>query len=203
MDNRLQYILLIVRNLSFIFALLFSTLSSPVFAQNKVRGEIIDFGVNIGMIAIEDFPTSEALGANLTFRATEDFFLQLNVMQASSVELSSFEKQPGQGKLFDDRNFLHYDVLIGYNIFQGEFFTGEKTANLSALYAVAGVGETEFGQESRIATTIGLGYQVAFNRRYILRLDFRDYISRRNINQGDDDALTHNFHFSAGFSYLF
>jgi len=169
--------------------------------RSKVRAEFVELGVTFGVVNIENFTSEFLAGANLTFRATEDFFLQVNYVQASDASLSSAEKRQGRAFDGDDRDFTHYDLLVGYNLFQGEFFTGGATANLSALYVVAGVGDTEFGGESRFTYTVGLGYQVAFNRRYIVRFDMRDYLYESSLLT--DDNTTNNIQLSAGISYLF
>lgn len=199
MEIRLQYLFLIV-------LLLFLPLSASLAQSNdlpKVRTEYLELGLNVGYLNIEDFDTHLAIGAGLTIRATEDFFLQVNYMQASDIDLSVAEEEGGATSFLEegDRDFKHYDLLLGYNLFQGEFFTGESKAHLSSLYLVGGIGETQFGDEERFTYTLGLGYQVAFNRRYILHFDFRDYIFDSSLIA--EDASTHNTHLSVGMRYLF
>ena len=201
MENRFQYILLIA-------ALLLVQTTS--YAQTNtgindldIRTEFIEAGLTAGVVNIEDFGSELTWGAGLTFRATEDFFLQLNYMQADGVDLSAAENSGGIGQFLagSDRDFIHYDLLLGYNLFQGEFFTNDSKASHSSFYVVGGVGETEFGSENSFTFTLGLGYQVAFNRHYIMRLDMRDYIYTSSLIS--EDNTTNNIHFSAGLSYLF
>jgi outer membrane beta-barrel protein len=202
MENRLQYIFL-----NAFIAILFVAFGSTVKAQNNsssasIKSEFFELGINIGMVNIEDFGNEFAIGAGVTFRATEDFFLQANYMQTDSVALSTAETEgPTVFVSEGDRDFKHYDLLLGVNIFQGEFFVSEAKANLSALYGLIGVGETEFGGESNFSYTLGMGYQIAFNRRYIVRFDIRDYIYDSSLIA--EDTSTHNFHISTGISYLF
>ncbi len=206
MENRFQHI--------FLVAVLLVIM--PVFANAqvtdssanktaKVKSEFLEFGLNAGILNLEDFPSEYTIGANLTFRATEDFFLQVNYTQASDVDFSSAEKGP-QGPSFtgSDRDFEHYNLLLGYNFFQGEFFTTGSKANLSSLHLVGGVGETEFGGESSFTYVLGVGYKVAFKRRYIVNFDVRDYIYEfDSTSGGDDEDTTNNIHVSLGLSYLF
>ncbi len=162
--------------------------------------EYFDIGIFTGIINIEDFNSELLYGISATFRASEDFFLQLNYLQADS-NLSSYEQSQGQLFSGDDRIFKHYDFLLGYNIFQGEFFSSGNRSNLSALYVVGGVGDTEFGGEGNFSYTLGVGYQVALKRRYIVRADMRDYFYESNLLLEGKD--THNIQFSIGLSYLF
>jgi outer membrane beta-barrel protein len=203
MENRFQHFLLV----SF-YSLLLLSASSIVqaqsasgFSKDDIDSEFLELGANIGIINIEDFPSEYALGLNLTFRATEDIFLQLNLMSASDVDLSSAEKDQGAFISDGDRDFLHYDMLVGYNFFQGEFFTSNADAHLSTLHIVGGIGETDFGNESNFSYVFGLGYKIAFYRSYILNFDVRQYAYHSSLI-ADDDATVAT-HLSVGFSYLF
>ncbi|TVZ39083.1 outer membrane beta-barrel protein [Alteromonadaceae bacterium 2753L.S.0a.02] len=193
METRFQHLLL-----GGILTVALGSSSAGVAASGMDR-EFIDAGVFAGLINIQDFGSEWALGANLTFKATEDFFLQFNFLQAEAG-LSSFEKS--QGRLFSgsDRNFQHYDLLVGYNLFQSEFIA-LGAPNLSSLYVVGGVGDTGFGGEQSFTYTLGTGYQVAFARNYIVRLDYRDYVYTTNLIT--EDKTVHNGLISLGFSYLF
>lgn len=169
----------------------------------KIGSELFDVGVLFGTINIEDFTSEYVAGMNITFKATEYFFLQYNYVQTeigqSSWELGSLADY-GLG---DDRLFKHYDLLIGYNIFQGEFFAGGDRSHLSNLYVVAGVGDTNFGREQNFTYTLGLGYQIEFFRRFLVRADFRDYMFKSSLTIGDEEDLVHNTQISLGVGYLF
>lgn len=167
---------------------------------DTVDNEFFELGVNTGLINIEDFTSELTVGANVTFKATEDFFLQFNYQRAEAG-LSSFEKS--QGRLFSgsDREFKHYDLLLGFNLFQAEFFAREGQPNLSAFYLVGGVGNTDFGGEGSFTYTLGAGYQVAIARKIVLRLDYRDYIYTSNLIA--EKKTTHNAGYTFGVGYLF
>ncbi|MGH1487057.1 MAG: outer membrane beta-barrel domain-containing protein [Cellvibrionaceae bacterium] len=206
MENRFQYILLVL--VSVLAGLLgLSSIANAQTADDKsqfaVGTEFLEIGLSLGMINIEDFPSETATGIHFTFRATEDYFLQLNYMKTSEVSTSTFEEQGSLTSVSgSDREFIHYDVLLGYNLYQGEFFSADsKEANLSSLYLVGGVGETEFRNESRFTYTLGVGYRVAFKRRYIVHVDVRDYNHKTSLNASGDRV--NNIHWSAGVSYLF
>lgn len=172
--------------------------------QSRINSELFDIGVFTGVINIQDFPAEFVIGANITFKASEDFFLQYNYLQ-SDVSESSFEKNPGFPTLDlgDERVFEHYDLLVGYNIFQGEFFTSGDKAHLSSLYVVGGIGDTDFGGEENFTYTLGLGYQIEFVRRYLVRFDYRDYFYRSSLVVGSEEDTVHNTQVSVGLGYLF
>jgi len=208
-ENRLQHFLL----KSTLLTLLLGTLSLGANAQEsnaeksgkiRINSELFDVGLVAGIVSIEDFPTEFVVGVNVTFKASEDFFLQYNYVQADVSE-SAFEKNPA-GVTFDlgdDRGFEHYDLLVGYNLFQGEFFASEESAHISSLYIVGGIGDTDIGGEENFTYTLGLGYQIEFFRKYLVRLDYRDYIYRSSLIVGSDEVTVHNNQFTLGIGYLF
>jgi outer membrane beta-barrel protein len=185
MDNRFQFVLLTLKAV----ALATAFLHAPVLLADDsgtektdisdINNEVFELGVFAGIVNIEDFGSELAPGISLTFRASEDFFVQYNYLQAD-VSFSAYENSQ-DSLLGNERTFKHYDLLIGYNIFQGEFFTSPAQAKLSALYMVAGVGETKLGGESSFTYTLGLGYEVALTRHLGVHIDFRDYFYQSTL----------------------
>ncbi|TQV74205.1 outer membrane beta-barrel domain-containing protein [Exilibacterium tricleocarpae] len=173
---------------------------APGTGADRIDTEYFDVGVFTGVLNIEDFGSEWVFGVNATFNTDENFFMQLNYLQADS-SLSSFEES--QGKIFsgDDRTFRHFDFLVGYNVLQAEQFFSEANAMLSSLYVVAGIGDTDFGGEGSFTYTVGVGYQLALTRDLLLRVDYRDYIYKTNLI--GDDKFTHNTQITTGLSYLF
>lgn len=208
MENRFQHLLLRLSSaLAVSLALAPSALAadgpdvSTADGGTTINNEVFELGVVGGLVNIADFNGEPAAGISATFRASEDFFLQYNIIQADASP-SSFEES--QGLLFegDDRTFRHYDLLVGYNLFQGEFFSSGTEARLSALYLVGGVGETQFGGEESFTYTAGVGYQIALTRRVIGRFDYRSYIYTSNLVADEDQTVSSN-QLSVGLSFLF
>lgn len=198
MENRFQHVFLTTQLL--LIALCLPV--TPAWAQSaRINNEVFELGVVVGWVNIADFNSEATLGLAATFKASEDFFLQYNYFQADASP-SAYENS--QGRLFDgkDRTFRHYDLLLGYNLFQGEFFPTGSTARLSALYLVGGVGDTQFGGESSFTYTAGVGYQVALSRRLILRMDYRSYIYTSNLITDENKTVNSN-QLSSSLSFLF
>lgn len=208
MENRFQYILL-TGKLALASLLLASYASANEDSEahtdlgdtSNINSEVFELGVTVGIINIADFNSEFSTGISATFKASEDFFLQYNLFQA---EASPSAYENSQGKLFEgsDRTFRHYDLLVGYNVYQGELFLAGPEAKLSALYLVGGVGDTRFGGEDSFTYTLGVGYQVAVTRNLILRVDYRSYIYTSNVI-ADEDKTVNSTQFSSGLSYLF
>jgi outer membrane beta-barrel protein len=206
MDNRFQFVLLTLKAV----ALATAFLHAPVLLADDsgtektdisdINNEVFELGIFAGIVNIEDFGSELAPGLSLTFRASEDFFVQYNYLQAD-VSFSAYENIQNP-LLGSDRTFKHYDLLIGYNIFQGEFFTSPAQAKLSALYVVAGVGETKLGGESSFTYTLGLGYEVALTRHLGVHIDFRDYLYQSTL-VSPEKRMVSVAQVSIGAKYLF
>ncbi|WP_444994139.1 outer membrane beta-barrel domain-containing protein [Aliikangiella sp. IMCC44359] len=198
MAHWLQRILLAVS-----LALTVVPLQAEEMAENSMEqldNELFELGFTTGLINIQDFGSEFITGINASFLASEDVFMQINYI-FTEADLSSYEKS--QGELFsnNDRNFKHFDFLVGYNLYQGELFFSGSQAHLSSLYFVAGIGDTEFGGEESFTYTIGMGYQIGLSRNYNLKLDYRDYIYDSSLLLQDEQ--THNGQLSVSINYVF
>lgn len=175
--------------------------SQEAVEASDLNQEVFELGLFTGIINIGDFNSEWVVGISASFQASEDFFIQYNYLQ-TDADLSSFEQSQGQFFSGDDRTFIHYDLLVGYNLFQGEIYSGESQANLSSFYLVGGVGDTRFGGESSFTLTIGAGYQITLARRYVLHVDYRNYIYESSLIRSEE-TTTNNAQFSIGLNYLF
>ncbi len=165
----------------------------------KIDTEFFELGVTAGMVTIEDFTTEFSYGVSGTFKTTEDFFLQFNGL-TSDFTLSSVEES-AQGPYSGDRTYRHWNLLLGYNVFQGEVFRGDY-AGLASLYVVGGVGDTEFLDESNFTYVYGVGYHMAVSRRYTVRLDYRQTVYDSAVVDQQENTTT-NAQLSIGFGWLF
>ncbi len=157
----------------FCLAFLLAIGTGSAFAERNLIAldtEFFEFGATVGVVNIEDLTSELTIGLSGTLRATEDFFLQLNYERAD-ISLSSVETS-SQGPYSGDRTYKHLNLLLGYNIFQGEVFRAGRSG-FSSLYIVGGVGDVEYLNESSFALVYGLGYQMALSRRWNIRLDYR------------------------------
>jgi outer membrane beta-barrel protein len=181
--------------------LVLSFASAGAMAEQDIDKEILEFGVVTGVINIGDFGSEWLKGLSATFQASEDFFLQYNYLQAEA-DLSSFEESQGRFFSGSDRDFVHYDLLVGYKLLQAEVYPSEAKARLSSFYLVGGVGETRFGGEENFTATAGLGYEVALSRDLIVRADYRSYFYESSLIREEEETVQSG-QFSIGLGYLF
>ena len=109
----------------------------------------------------------------------------------------------GGAQLLTDsqRDFTYYNISLGVNLFPGESFILDRYAFNSALYLIAGVGNTEFADDSHFTINVGAGYRFLLNDWVALHLDFRDYIFDSDLL--GTDKTTHNLEATIGVSAFF
>lgn len=169
-----------------------------------VKPQVFEVSASLGTLSIEDFPSELMGGISAAFVASEDFFVEYNYLTAS-ISLSNFERNPGflTYTLGEGRRFRHYDLLLGYNLFQSEFFTDNKTSLLSNLYLVAGVGDTKFGTEDNFTYTLGVGYRAKFTKKLFMKIDFRNHFYDSALVTGSESEFYTVTQFSGSVGFLF
>ncbi|WP_033417094.1 outer membrane beta-barrel domain-containing protein [Hahella ganghwensis] len=171
--------------------------------ESDIDTEFFEVGLFAGFLSIDNFSSEPMYGLNASFHATEDFFIQFNYGQASAG-LTSFEELSGTNVRLvsdDDRDYIYYDFLLGYNIFPGEIFFTDQLAFNSAIYLVGGVGNTDFGGENNFTTIAGTGYRIIFNDWLAWHVDFRDHMFKSDLIR--QSQLTHNIEISSGITLFF
>jgi outer membrane beta-barrel protein len=171
--------------------------------EADIDDEFFEIGLFVGNLNIDNFGSELVYGANASFHATEDFFLQINYGM-SEAGLTSFEELSGQNvRLLSDseRDYTFYNLLVGYNIFPGEVFMTSKLTFNSAFFLVGGIGNTEFGGEDNFTVTVGTGYRIVLRDWLTWHIDYRDHIFNSDILK--EDQTTHNIELSTGLTLFF
>ena len=163
-----------------------------------------DFEISgfVGLMSIEDFESGMVYGARLDYHVSERLFVGASYGQTDAGE-TSFEKLSGGVPLLTDeqRKLTYYDLSIGYNLLPGEVFIGRNRAFSSALYVLAGVGNTEFADDSFFTLMFGAGYRMLLMSSLAMHLDVRDHMFDTDLL--GESKTTHNIEFTLGLSYFF
>lgn len=162
--------------------------------------EFFELGFVMGLLSIDDFSTEAVFGIGAKFHATEDLFLQFAYGQAHA-SLSTYERSQGAWIDNADRDYAYYDLLVGYNVLPGEVFPLSSQGYLSSIYLVAGVGNTDFGNEESFTLVMGVGYRVGIDGGLVWNIDFKDHIYQSSLIR--ENETTHNIELSTGISFLF
>ena len=169
---------------------------------DQLDSEDFEVGVFGGVMHVEDFGSDSVVGIRAAYHVTEDFFVEAAYAQ-TTLGQTSFEQLSGGAPLLSDseRDMAYYNVSLGWNILPGESFVGGRWAFKGGLYAIAGVGSTQFGGDDLFTINAGVGYRLIATDWLALHVDARDHYFESDL-LGTMDGK-HNVEFSAGFTVFF
>ncbi len=185
-----------------------SSASAPVISPEVERRSVSrpridteDFEITgyYGLISVEDFGSNSIYGARLAYHVTEGLFLEGTYARTGDVGRTSLEGLTPP--LFNDRRYSYYDLAVGWNLLPGEVFIGRNHAFNSALYVLAGAGNTSFAGEDLFTLTFGAGYRVLATDSIALHFDVRDHLFDNDVT--GENKTTHNIEFNLGLSWFF
>lgn len=170
--------------------------------EADIDSEDFEAGAFVGVMSIEDFGSNVVYGVRAAYHITEDFFAEA-ALGATEAGDTSYETLSGVAQVLTDsqRDLLYYNISLGYNILPGESFFGGNHAFNSALYLIAGVGNTEFADDSHFTVNVGAGYRFLVNDAVALHLDFKDHIFDSDLL--GTDKTTHNLELTTGLTLFF
>lgn len=179
----------------------------PQVERREVDRDAIDtenweLGLHYGIISIEDFGSTNITSFSAAYHVTEDFFLSLNYGEAAAEE-SSFERLSGDVVLLTDeeREYSHYSISLGFNLLPGEGFIGKDLAFTSSFYFLAGLGSTDFADDTRSTVMLGGGYQVLFNDWFAMHIMLKDHFY--DIELLGSSKTANDLEISTGFTIFF
>jgi outer membrane beta-barrel protein len=170
-------------------------------SEPKIDTEDFEVQAFAGLINVEDFGSNTVYGARLAYHVSESLFVEATYGKTSDVDRTSFEVLTNLNLLGSDRSYEYYDISLGWNLLPGEVFLGRNLAFNTALYLVAGAGNTSFHDEDLFTLTFGAGYRVLVTDSIALHFDVRDHLFDDDIT--GDDKTTHNVEFGLGLSWFF
>ena len=167
----------------------------------RIDNENIEVGIYGGILAIEDFDSSNISIVRIDFHINEHTFIEASYGSAKG-DTTTFEELIPSTQLISDeqREYTSYDISFGWNIFPGETWLRNK-AYKSDFYLILGGGSTEFGGDKWFTWNVGAGYRLFLNDWLAWRIDVRDHIFNRDLF-GEDDQ-TNNIELSSGVSFFF
>ena len=165
----------------------------------RIDNENIEVGIYGGILAIEDFDSSNISIVRIDFHINEHTFIEASYGSAKG-DTTTFEELIPSTQLISDeqREYTSYDISFGWNIFPGETWLRNK-AYKSDFYLILGGGSTEFGGDKWFTWNVGAGYRLFLNDWLAWRIDVRDHIFNRDLF-GEDDQ-TNNIEMSSGVSF--
>jgi len=171
-------------------------------SQPGIDSENFELGAFAGLLSVEDFGSTTLYGVRGRYHITEGLFAEGTFATSSSLDLTSAEVLARFDLLGPDRKYQYYDVSVGYNLLPGETFIGKNWAFNSALYVVAGAGQTSLGVDDYFTMTFGAGYQVLATDWLALDFGVRDHLFDLEFTTGEKKS-THNIELTLGVNVFF
>jgi outer membrane beta-barrel protein len=166
----------------------------------RIDTEDFEVGGFAGVLSVEDFGAKQVYGGRLVYHVNEDYFVEA-VLGKSTV---SDQALCDLGLcLFPSReeDLVYYAMSVGLNLFPGEIFPSKNMAMTSAVYVLAGVGNTNFIDENRLTINFGIGIRMLPVDWLALHITMRDYLFESDILGGQ--KMTNNFELTLGASWYF
>ena len=177
-------------------------LERRTITEADIDSEDFEVGVFVGVMSVEDFGSNVVYGARAAYHITEDFFTEAAIGR-TDTDKTSYETLSGGSQILSgsERELTYYNISLGYNLLPGEVFIGSGHAFNSALYVIAGVGNTEFADDSHFTVNVGAGYRLLLNDWIALHIDFRDHIFDSDLL--GNNKTTHNLEGTGGVTLFF
>lgn len=167
----------------------------------KFPSRDFEIGLLGGTYATENFGSSFVGGLRLGYHITEDFFVQAVYAQTRVSDEAFRQILPGGVFVDETETLSYYNLSIGYNILPGEVFIGTSRALPMQLYLIAGVGSTDFNDQSRQTFNLGFGARVFLSDKTALSVDLRNHLY--SLDLLGKRQSTQNLELTAGVSYFF
>lgn len=171
------------------------------FEESRINSDNYEIIATVGLLSIEDFGVNPVIGAKLAYRVSEGFFVGAEMGLSTAGETSA-ESILNINILSDDERDLSYFLInLGYDLFPGEIFVTDGITYNSAVYIIAGLGNTEFAGSDNFTFSWGAGFRLYPTNSVAIYLDVRDHTF--NMDLLGDKKLTNNFEVSFGLGIYF
>lgn len=169
---------------------------------SKIDTEDFEATLFTGLLSIEDFGANLVYGARFAYHVNEDIFVEATLANSKAGQ-TSYERLSGGLPLLtsSQRNIIYYNISLGYNLLPGESFLTRNTSFNSALYIIAGMGNTTFAGADRLTFNIGGGFRLLATDWLALHVDVRNHIF--NIDILAEDKTANNLEVTFGVSAFF
>ena len=168
----------------------------------QIDAEDFEVGLFGGLMSVEDFGANPVFGVRAAYHINEDFFVEAAVGQTKTTK-TSYERLSGSAELItsDQRLLRYYSLSLGYDLLPGEVFLNGKYTFNTALYFIAGIGDTHFAGSDRFTLSAGSGYRFLATDWLAIHGDFRDHIFDMDLFGGNQ--TTNNIEISLGATIFF
>lgn len=170
--------------------------------EDILDSENFEFGVQLGLISIEDFESNLWVSGHFAYHINEHFYAKALYGHSKAGE-SSFEKLVNVPPLLtdEDRKLNYYGLNIGYNLLPGEVFLNEGVALNSMLSIELGGGSTEFAGDNQFTVNFTVNYRLFLTDWLTWDIGMSDYIFDTSVT--GENKTTHNLNLTTGVAFYF
>lgn len=126
----------------------------------NIDSEFFEVGLTVGSLSVEDFGSHLTYGGQLNIHVAQSVFFKLKGSR-SKVSDNVFRRLGLP--LFDEsgiQNLDQYSLLLGWNVFPGEIYLGEKYTLSSSAYIQGGAGVVRFSDNDYFGVSMGMGLRL-------------------------------------------
>ncbi|MDH5727492.1 MAG: outer membrane beta-barrel domain-containing protein [Gammaproteobacteria bacterium] len=187
------------------FALEMPAMDSPVerhpVVLPKIDSEYFEIGAYVGALAVEDFGASSSSGFRAVLHASEDFFLEASIAQATITDEVYSRNNIHVFGIERSAVISYTSLVLAYNLFPGEVFLTDRATLDSSLYVLLGAGNTKFVGDDLYTIVYGMGFRVLPTDWLALRMEMRGHEYETDVL--GIKKFSHNFEASLGLSLFF
>ena len=167
----------------------------------KIDTENFEIGAYTGQYNMEDFGANTVTGFRVTYHITERAFIE-GAFGSTEISDTTFRSILPGGLFPNEVEPLEYNyVIVGYNLFPGEFFPWEGVAWTSSFYVVAGAGNTTFVSQDHSTTILGGGFRILPKDWMAIHMDARRHSFESSIT--GTTKVINNLEITLGLSIYF
>ena len=173
-----------------------------VVLEDLLDSENFEFGMQLGLISIEDFESNLWISGYFSYHINEYFYAKA-LYGYSKAGQTSFERLANVPPLLTDeqRKLKYYGLNIGYNLMPGEVFLSKDLAFNSMFSVEIGGGSTEFSDSNQFTVNLTANYRIFLTDWLTLDIGMSDYIFDNSIT--GRTKTTHNLNFTTGIAFYF
>ncbi len=167
----------------------------------KIDTENFEIGAYTGQYNMEDFGANTVTGFRVTYHITERAFIE-GAFGSTEISDTTFRSILPGGLFPNEIEPLEYNyVIVGYNLFPGEFFPWEGVAWTSSFYVVAGAGNTTFVNQDHSTAILGGGFRILPKDWMAIHMDARRHSFESSIT--GTTKVINNLEITLGLSIYF
>lgn len=168
---------------------------------SRIPSNDFELGLLAGTFSTQNFGSSVVAGVRLGYHITEDYFVEA-VYGRTKVSDESFRQVlPGGVFPHTSEPLSYYNLSAGINVLPGEVFLGRKWARASALYLIAGVGNTSLNRQRLQTVNFGVGLRAFLKDWVALQVDMRDHMF--SLDLLGKRQKTQNLELTGGLTFFF